>query len=129
MPVALERFPAADSGVSHVIQKTIEASQIYIVILGCRYGAMANAEISFTHLEYQNALNHERVVVIPFLLSEGEVHQGRGALQDQLDADKARLAKLAAGTPEHHKLKQEIAHLKAELGHDGRSCRSYRNPS
>src|SRR6476620_8208791 len=60
MPVALERFPAADSAVPYVIQKAIETCQIYIVILGFRYGAMANSDISFTHLEYQNALEHKK---------------------------------------------------------------------
>jgi len=117
MPVALERFPAADSAVPYVIQKAIETSQIYIVILGFRYGAMANSDISFTHLEYQNALEHKKIIVVPFLLTDDEVHDGRKMLQEQLDGDRARLNKLATGTPEHGRLEQGIAYLEAELAH------------
>src|ERR1039457_6960817 len=126
MPVALERFPAADSGVPYVIQKAIETSQIYIVILGFRYGAMANSDISFTHLEYRNALTHGKIIVVPFLLADDEVHDGRSTLQDQLDGDKTRLARLAIGTPEHSRLKQEVAYLKSELAH-GKKLWEFRN--
>ncbi len=56
MPIALERFPAADKTIPSVIQKTIEASQIYVVILGYRYGALVEGrDISFSHLEYEIA--------------------------------------------------------------------------
>ena len=59
--------PAADRTVPYVIQKAIETSQIYIVILGFRYGEMANDDLSFTHLEYKDAMSQEKVVVLPFL--------------------------------------------------------------
>ena len=118
MPVSLERFPAADSAVPYVIQKAIKTSQIYIVILGFRYGAMANADISFTHLEYQNALELGKIIVVPFLLADDEVHDGRSTLQNQLEEDRASLARLAVTTPEHSRLKREVAYLKSELAHE-----------
>ncbi len=57
MPIALERFPAADRTVPNVIRKTIDASQIYVIILGYRYGAIVDGEgISFSQLEYEIAV-------------------------------------------------------------------------
>jgi len=118
MPIALERFPAVDSAVPYVIQKAIETSQIYIVILGFRYGAMADSSTSFTHLEYKNALEQKKIVVVPFLLTDEEVHNGRKKIQEQMLSDQARLAQLKAGTPEYSRLEQEIAYLGMELTHE-----------
>ena len=96
MPIALERFPATDNAVPSVINKSIAASQIYIVILGYRYGAIVKGrEISFSHLEYENAL-HQGVVVVPFLLTKSEVITKRKELECECDTKKVELKKLVS---------------------------------
>ena len=117
MPIALERFPAVDTGVPTVIQKTIEASQIYVVILGFRYGAIVKGrDISFSQLEYENAFSRGKVVV-PFLLTDAEVRKGRDGLRAQLEKDKIKESRLAPGL-DRNKIEKEIADLEAELDNE-----------
>jgi hypothetical protein len=118
MPIALERFPATDNTVPSVINKSIAASQIYIVILGFRYGAIVkDRDISFSHLEYENAINQKRVVV-PFLLAKSEVINKRKQLEDEYNTKKVALEKLAPETLGHSSLAREITDIKAELNNE-----------
>lgn len=115
MPISLERFPAEDSTVPLVIQRTIEASQIYVVILGYRYGAIVKDRgISFSHLEYEIAFD-SKLVVVPFLLAEDEVKEYREKLVKELDDARTRVAKLAPKTLERENLQKQITELTAEL--------------
>lgn len=115
MPIALEKFPAADRAVPAVIRKAIKASQIYIVILGFRYGAIVSDQgISFSHLEFKNAVDHEAIVV-PFLLADSEVKASRGELSAKLDSKRIEFGKFAAGSLEHSNLGREIDEIEAEM--------------
>jgi hypothetical protein len=118
MPVALERFPAADSSVPKVIQKAIEASQIYVVIVGFRYGAMVpNQERSFTELEYDNAVQKE-LIVLCFLMSEAEVREKRIALREQAVKLKAECEMLSTDAQRRVFCEQELSELERELGNE-----------
>lgn len=119
MPIALERFPAADNAVPNVIAKAIEASQIYVLIVGFRYGAIVKGTtISFCHLEYQRAYTLGRVVV-PFLLSEHEVRSQRDKLRERRDEAKMQAERLAIGV-ERDRLDREVADLDAELANEAK---------
>jgi hypothetical protein len=118
MPIALERFPAEDSSVPLVIQRTIKASQIYIVILGYRYGAVVKGrDISFSQLEYELA-HGSGIVVVPFLLVDAEVNTHRDELRDGLEEKKIQVQRFAANSQDRKKLEKEIADLEVELGNE-----------
>lgn len=118
MPIALERFPAKDTTVPSVIYKSIDACQIYIVILGYRYGSIVKGEdISFSQLEYVMAFKQKKIVV-PFVLTEAEVRKERKLLDKQLDKAKTQVSKLAKNTFERNELEKEIAELEAELANE-----------
>jgi hypothetical protein len=120
MPIALERFAAEDNTVPTVIQRTIEASQIYIVILGYRYGEIVKGRgISFSHLEYEIASVSQRIVV-PFVLNDEEVSALRCKLRSDFESDCIQLKKLAPGTPDHNELKKKVTRLRRELGNEKR---------
>lgn len=120
MPIALERFPAADSDVPLVIAKAMDASQIYIVILGYRYGEIVpGRDISFSQLEYEIAVNNKKIVV-PFLLDHEEVRAKRATLGEELDQAKVRVLKLAEETPERVGLEKAIDYLETELANSAR---------
>ena len=108
MPIALERFPAADTTVPSVIRKTIEASYGEIVKGG---------DISFSELEYEDAIDKGKVV-IPFLLSDGEVRQGRAELASQRQSARMRAEELRSDTPTYTSLMQDIAYLDQELANE-----------
>ena len=115
MPIALERFPAADRGVPDVIQRTIDASQIYVLILGHRYGALVpGRDISFSQLEFESAVKQNKVV-LPFLLSDEEVKTKRKELEARLDGLRVEASKLAQGTQEKRNLDDEIGNTESEL--------------
>ena len=117
MPIALERFPAKDSSVPSIIHKAIEASQIYVVILGFRYGAIVeDRDISFSHLEYESAVSKGKIVV-PFLLNDAEVHKRREGLRNRLENDQNKWSRLAPGL-DRDKLDKEMAELNAELANE-----------
>ncbi|CAI0759065.1 DUF4062 domain-containing protein [Serratia fonticola] len=54
-PVGMEMFSADDSEQWEIIKETIDASDYYIVIIGHRYGALSDEDISYTEKEYRYA--------------------------------------------------------------------------
>ncbi len=86
LPVALERFPAKSEGDLKVITKAIDNCQLYIAILGHRYGeVIPGKSISYTEFEY-NYAEERGLCILPFLLNEEEIKQRRA----NLDANNAR---------------------------------------
>jgi hypothetical protein len=56
IPAGMELFSAGDESQLEVIKKWIEASDIYMVILGARYGSIeAKSGLSYIELEYNHA--------------------------------------------------------------------------
>jgi Domain of unknown function (DUF4062)/S-layer homology domain len=57
IPVGMELFPAANEDQFSYIKKIIDQSDIYILIIGGRYGSLAEDGMSFTEKEYHYAVS------------------------------------------------------------------------
>ena len=80
IPLALENFAASHATDFEVIETTIRDSQIYLVILGHRYGEIAyGKEISYTEIEYDLAVDNG-LLIIPFILDPNEIKARRDTL-------------------------------------------------
>jgi len=55
IPAGMELFPAADDDAWSLIQRTIEESDYYVVLIGGRYGSTDTNGLSFTENEYDYA--------------------------------------------------------------------------
>lgn len=99
-PVQMEDFPASDIDQLEYIKPLIEESDYYVLIIGGRYGTIANDGLSYTHKEYQHAkssgvpvlvLLHGDLGSIPAEKSE-ETSTGRKRLNDFInEAQSGRL--------------------------------------
>lgn len=80
IPIALERFSPANESDLQVIQSAMASSQVYVLILGHRYGDIVPGRtISFTELEYD--LAQERgLFTLVFLMSDQVLAEKRSAL-------------------------------------------------
>ena len=56
-PAGMELFPAADEDSWTLIKQVIDDSDYYLVILAGRYGSLHESGKSYTHMEYEYALN------------------------------------------------------------------------
>jgi hypothetical protein len=68
-PAGMELFPAANDEQWPFIQRQIDSSDYYVVILGGRYGSLARDSISFTEKEYDYAVG-QQIPVIAFLVKD-----------------------------------------------------------
>jgi len=92
IPIALERFSASNESDLEVITHAIKECQIYLLILGHRYGDIVpGRDISFTELEFQIAKDNG-LVILPFILKPKEVHHLRKELDPEKDKDKREMA-------------------------------------
>src|SRR5260370_23693696 len=66
MPAGMELFPAADEQQLEYIKRVIDRSDYYVVIVGGRYGSLADDKISFTEKEYEYAVER-KIPVLAFL--------------------------------------------------------------
>ncbi len=55
-PAGMELFPAADDTAWDYIQKIIQESDYYVLVIGARYGSCDDHGLSFTEREYDYAL-------------------------------------------------------------------------
>lgn len=91
IPIALENFSASDEKDIKVIERVIAQCQVYILILGHRYGSMPEgAEISYTELEYDLAKQND-LLILPFILKPYEVRKRRKLLDKNDDKDKTEI--------------------------------------
>jgi hypothetical protein len=64
IPAGMELFAAGDESQMQVIRRWIEESDVFLLILGGRYGNLDTAsEKSYIHLEYEHALSLSKPVV------------------------------------------------------------------
>ncbi|MFS8125048.1 DUF4062 domain-containing protein [Rhizobium sp. BR 250] len=99
-PIQMEDFPASDIDQLEYIKPLIEESDYYVLIIGGRYGTIADDGLSYTHKEYQHAkrcgvpvlvLLHGDLGSIPAEKSE-ETSAGRRRLNDFInEAQSGRL--------------------------------------
>jgi hypothetical protein len=68
VPAGMELFPAADQQQLEFIKRVIDRCDYYVVIVGGRYGSLADDQISFTEKEYEYAVSRE-IPVLAFLHS------------------------------------------------------------
>lgn len=75
IPAGMELFSAGDESQLEVIKKWIEASDIYMVILGGRYGSIeAKSGLSYIEVEYDHA-TAMRKPLFALVLDEGAVNR------------------------------------------------------
>lgn len=61
IPAGMELFTAGDQSQMDVIKQWIDESDVFLLILGSRYGSIeTKTGKSYTHLEYEYALSHNK---------------------------------------------------------------------
>jgi len=99
IPAGMELFPAADDTAWKLIERVIEQSDYYILIIGGRYGSIDKSGVSYTEREYDYAVLLKKPV-LPFL------HQDPNAIP----AGKSELDKPARDALERFRQKVEASH-------------------
>lgn len=69
IPIGMEMFNAGDEEQWELIKRTIDTSDYYIVIIGFRYGSIANNGLSYTENEYDYAVS-KNIPVLAFIKDE-----------------------------------------------------------
>lgn len=105
-PVGMEMFSAANDDQWSVIQRTIDNSDYYVLILGQRYGSVINdgpsKGISYTEREFEYAVS-KGVPVLTFIIDEN-----KPVMPKDMDSDSAAqeaLKNFKAKASSHHYVK------------------------
>ena len=93
IPAGMELFPATDQQQLAFIKRVIDRCDYYVVILGGRYGTLADENVSFTEMEYDYATSLA-IPVLAFLHSNPEKIEAGKTERDQKQAK--RLASFRA---------------------------------
>jgi rRNA processing protein Krr1/Pno1 len=88
--VGMEQFPATDEEQLEYIQKIIDESDYYVVIIRGKYGSLANDGISFTEKECDYALETKKPVLAFLVKNPGNLRV------DETDYDPEKAQKLIA---------------------------------
>lgn len=92
LPIMLEHQAAKDSPVEDVIVNALKAADIYIIILGHKYGTLLkNMDVSYTEWEYGLAKNQKDIYKIHLLQEEKEVIARRDKLDRNISSDAAEI--------------------------------------
>lgn len=88
IPAGMELFSAGDESQMTVIKRWIDESDIYLLILGGRYGSIEpKSGKSYTHLEFEYALEQKKplfsIVITEKALDDKVIEMGRSALEDE----------------------------------------------
>jgi Domain of unknown function (DUF4062) len=99
-PAGMEMFPAANQDQWRLIQRVIDESDYYVVVVGGRYGTMDEASgISYTEREYDYAVK-TNTPVIGFLHKEPEnIPAGKTDENDEARAKLTAFRKKVEGLP------------------------------
>lgn len=63
IPSGMELFPAANDDQWTLIKRVIDDSDYYIVVIGGRYGSTGPAGVSYTQMEYEYAIEQNKLVI------------------------------------------------------------------
>jgi hypothetical protein len=90
-PAGMELFPAADDDAWTLIQRVIESSDYYLLVVGGKYGSIDPAtEVSFTEKEYDYAVERGKPVLAFLHADPDKIEFGKSekdkAAQQQLEA-------------------------------------------
>lgn len=111
IPIALERFSAANESDREVIEKAIDDCQLYLLILGHRYGELVpGRNISYTELEYEIA-QHKRLHTLVLLMDPEEIKRKRKELDRDNERDKAELANFKQLEDFHRRVREHFVEL------------------
>lgn len=96
MPAGMELFPAADEQQLEYIKRVIDRSDYYVVIVGGRYGSLADDKLSYTEKEYEYALERKIPVLAllhrnPNKIETGKTDRNRSK-EKRLEAFRKRLS-------------------------------------
>src|SRR5437868_10760059 len=81
IPIALERFSPANLSDLQVIENAMDSSQVYVLILGHRYGeVIPKLNISYTEFEYDLA-QKRKLHTLVFLFKDDVAKEKRNALK------------------------------------------------
>lgn len=69
-PVGMELFSAASEDQWSVIERTINNTDYYVLVIGYRYGSLTEEGISYTQKEYTYAKEHD-IPILAFIKKEG----------------------------------------------------------
>ena len=82
IPAGMELFKSGNRSQLETIYKWIDESDIYMLILGGRYGSIeSNSGKSYTHIEYEYAIN-SNIPVFSVVLTNSFLHY-KASLQDE----------------------------------------------
>ena len=87
-PVGMELFGAADETAWKVIERTIDDSDYYVLILGNRYGSETNEGISYTQKEYMYARSRG-IPVLAF-----QIDEDAPTIRSKVETDPKKMEKL-----------------------------------
>jgi hypothetical protein len=88
IPIALENFPPTSAGNIQVIRRAMEQCQIFVLILGHRYGKLLpDGSMSYTEYEYDLAQEYKLHTLI-FALDEGLAQEKRRQLDETKDDER-----------------------------------------
>jgi hypothetical protein len=91
IPIALERFSPSNQSDLEVITRAMQGCQVYVLILGHRYGELVpGKDISFTEFEYNLAQQFELKPLI-FLLKPELIQERRQKLDPTNDRDRTEI--------------------------------------
>jgi len=77
IPAGMELFTAGDESQMNVIKRWIDESDVYLLILGGRYGSIEpNSQKSYIHLEYDYAVEQQKPL-FAVVIDEGYLKQQR----------------------------------------------------
>jgi len=80
IPAGMEMFPASTDSQWDLIKHVIDESDYYVVIIGNRYGSIADVGVSYTEQEYDYALSQGKPI-LGFLHKEpGKIEFGKSEL-------------------------------------------------
>lgn len=75
IPVGMEIFPASNNSLSQTLFKIIDTSDVYVLILGNRYGSIdQESGISYTQLEYTYAIS-KNMPVVAIVLDDNGIYE------------------------------------------------------
>lgn len=83
MPAGMELFPAANDEAWALIQRVIDESDYYLLIVGGRYGSLTTEGLSFTEKEYDYAQNRGKPVMAFLHGSPGTIALEKSEIEPQ----------------------------------------------
>ncbi len=84
IPIGMEFFPTSNNPLSQTLFKIIDTSDVYILILGNRYGSIdPESGVSYTQLEYAYAIS-KNMPVVAIVLDDNGIY-GRSHIKSNFD--------------------------------------------